>query len=184
MPASASQPSKPHAALIWLIRVTYIVTAIFAVILLLAVMVALPFGVIFHAIADGSNPSGYRISIALCGMVLIFIYGVIVKQSYHNIPKNFWKVNADTAANFAIVFALLLAVDSHQFLPPHRTYLSYIVFFVFYKLLKTYLFQILDLKITNPPKSSPPSAPNDPRDEPFVPFNPYDLSKNTPYHPR
>ena len=184
MPASASSPPQPHAALIGLIRGTYVVTAILTVILLLMVMVALPFGVMFHAVSDVSNPLGYRLTIVFSGLVLILLYGVLLNQCYRKIPKNFWKVNSDTAANFAIVFALLLAVDSRQFLPPHRTYLSYLVSFVFYKLIKSYLFHVLDLNTANPPKYSPPSAPNDTPDEPFVPFNPYDLSKNSPYHPR
>jgi hypothetical protein len=63
--------------------------------------------------------------------------------------------------------------------PTYRAALSYIAFFIFYKLIKASLLKILNLNLPTPPQNLPPSAPPDSSD-PFVPFDPYDLSKNSP----
>jgi hypothetical protein len=56
--------------------------------------------------------------------------------------------------------------------------------YVFYKLIKAYLFKVLDLNSVAP-QDPTPSAPDDTDapDQSFVPFNPYDLAKNPPYLP-
>lgn len=189
MSVAAPQPSRSHAALIWLIRGTFIVTAIFLAIFLLFILVAVPFSIIFRESANASNPMGYRLTMVFVGLILILFYGFIVKRNYHNFRKDFWKVNADTVANFSIVFALLLAIDWHHFLPPnlpqaivhrfgsngflasllepgpgihYRGVLSIIAFFLFNKLIKAYLMRVLDLNSPQPPQNPPPSDPDIP----------------------
>jgi hypothetical protein len=206
MPAVALQPSRPHAALIWLIRGTYVVIAIFFAVFLLGILVALPVVALFRQITDISNPLGYRITMVGFGLILILFYGFIVKRNYHNFRHDFGKVNADTAANFSFVFALLLVIDWYHLLPPHlpkainehlwdffrdqgdnpgvsyRYLWSFLAFFLFNKLIRDYVMQVLNLNSPNPPQNSIPSVPSVPPDpsDPFVPFDPYDLSKNSP----
>jgi fumarate reductase subunit D len=210
MSDSAPQPSQSHAVLIWLIRGTCVITAIFLAIFLLMIMVALPLGAIGKTIADVSNPWAYRITMAFSALTMVLLYGLIIKKVYcDNFRKNIWNVNGDTVANFSIIFALLLAVDWYHLLPPHlpkvindhlwiifrdssdkvgpsyRYWWSFLAFFIFHKLIKACLLQNLGLNPRNPPQNSiqsVPSVPPDPSD-PFVPFDPYDLSKNSPTRP-
>ena len=210
MPADGLQPSQRHATLIWLIRGTYVVTAILMTIFLLLLVLALPLVLMFGAITNVSNPPGYRIIIVFLGLILILIYGVLAKRNCHKAYKkfheDFCKLNADAVAYFSFIFALLLVIDWYHLLPPHlpkainehlwiffrdqgdnpgasyRYLWSYLAFFLFNKLIRDYVRQVLNLNSPNPPQNPMPSGPSTPPDpsDPFVPFNPYDLSKNSP----
>src|SRR5712675_964267 len=109
------QTAQSHGALIWLIRGTFLITAIFLAISLLMILVAVPFSIIFRESANTSNPMGYRITMVFFGLILILFYGVVVKRYwrswYGNFCKDFWKVNATTVVHFSEIFALFLAID-------------------------------------------------------------------------
>src|ERR1700692_2124241 len=63
--------ARRHAAMIWLIRGTYIVSAIFAVLLLLMIMVVFPLGAIGKLITDASNSWALRITMAFALLTMI-----------------------------------------------------------------------------------------------------------------
>lgn len=188
----SSDSAWRHAALIWLIRGTYVITAIFAAILLLAIMVALPMGAVGETITDASNSWAFRITMAFAVLTTILLFGLIMKKVfYEGFRKDFRKVNTDSVANFSSIFALLLAIDWYLVLPPHlpkaivdyfgsnpffypfdeqrspggptyRGMLSFVAFYIFFRLIKAYLMHILDLDSPEPPQNLPTPPPTDP----------------------
>jgi hypothetical protein len=187
MPALASQPAPKHAALVWLVRGTSFVANVFGVIVLLFIWVV-PVMLFFKAVTDASNSEGYRITMFFFGLVLALFYGFIVKRIYDSFRKCRWELNAKTVANFSSLFALFLAIDWYHILPAHlpkliadycrshpplvpfaeegpgftyRAVLSFIAFFVFYKLIKAELMRILDSDIPNSPQNLPNPPPPD-----------------------
>ena len=123
------------------------------------------------------------------------IFLLISKRGY-----DMWlRVDKITVSDFASVFALFAARVFHYFLPTHlpeaikdhvwlifrdpgdkgsRMLWTWLALYVFYKLIKAPLMQILDLK--DPPQN--PQTPSRP-DDPFIPFDPYNLSQNRPIRP-
>lgn len=201
--AGAVPPAQRHLALIWLIRGTG------ALIALCSAIIA--FGIVAYQFERPDVDSWISRIVCSVGVFLfVLLFGFISKRGCDMSRK----LNPITLADFSSVFALFVAVDWYQFLPPHlpkavvdyfgsnpffypfdeqrspggltyRAALSYVAFFIFYKLIKASLLKILDL---NPPASPQnpvplvPSVPPNPSD-PFVPFDPYNLSKNSPYRP-
>ena len=200
MPASALQPSRPHPALIWLIRGTGAIIAIPSAMLILFAVVVMPIMIIInpHRPAIGWMQIGIGFSIMILGLLF---YGFIAKVGY----DMFRKVNAATIANFSFIFSFLTAYTLYHVLPSnlpkfladhvgkdaiffgqgtgpeisYRATLAFLAFLIFYHVIKAYLLRVLELNAPIPPQNPPSSGP----EEPFVPFNPYDLSKNRPTHP-
>ena len=142
--------------------------------------------------------------IVLGSLALLWLLGFVF---YLFITRGYamWRrIDKITVADFASVFALLAASVFRYFLPVHlpnfvndhlwvairdpfsdrgvRSSWFLLAIYVFYKLIKAYLFQILGLNSSAPQDPTPP-GPDD-TNQPFVPFNPYDLSKNPPYLPQ
>jgi hypothetical protein len=154
-----------------------------------------------------SNFGWFGVPLYVLGMLALlwllgFVFWLFVTKGY-----DMWrKIDKITVADFASVFAFVAACVFRYFLPVHlpnfvndhlwvairdpfshigsRSSWFLLAIYVFYKLIKAYLFQILGLN-SSPPQNPTPPAPDDTDapDRSFVPFNPYDLSKNPPYLP-
>jgi hypothetical protein len=177
MPATAFQPSQPHAALIWLIRGTGALIALCSTIIAFLV-VAYQFK---RPDIDG-----------FISILFVLLLGFISKRGY----DMFRRVDAATVSTFAFISAIIVAIAFYHILPEkipqivtdhiggflfmHRSTVAVIAFFGFNKVIKAFLLRILELNPPAPPQNAPPSDPV----EPFVPFDPYDLSKNRPIHPQ
>jgi len=193
----SSDAAQSHRALIYLIRGT---GASVAGVMALA---AIYFSIlcVIGAVQGGMGALGWPgvfIAIAI-------ITGVLGLISY--VGYGMWlRVDTISVANFAFVFAMLLAVGWYHLLPAnlpkavieyfwdnpffypfrepnpnpsYRALLSYFAFFLFYKLIKACVVEKLRLNAAPPPKEPPSSGSCGP----FIPFNPYDLSKNPPLLP-
>jgi len=185
MPADTIPTSRLHSALSWLIRGTGASLAIGSMI----AMVCFVGGMIIGAIRGETGTLGW-IGAAIAILFVASFLGLVFKRGYNM----FRKINAMTVADFSSVFALLLAMAWYHLLPPHlpqviadfcarnaflapfseqgrgltyRGVFSFIAFFVFYKLIKAYLMQALDLNVPNPP-SSDPDISEFPRKSPLV----------------
>ena len=195
-------PQPPHAALLWLIRGTGIFIAG------LAATIAIYF--LGHCIVGafrGETGTLGWIGVLLVILITTVVMGLFFKIGC----DMFRRLDVNTVANFAFTFSILISVAFYHSLPAHppqvvidyfgnnpffvpfrdqgshpanpsyRAVLSYLVCFIFYKLIKAYLLQTLDLNPSNPPKNPPPDSWPDGSE---TPFNPYDLSKNSPIRPR
>jgi hypothetical protein len=200
MPSTALPSSRPHAALIWLIRGA---GALLAAIATLTAISYISYMVI-TAVRNGTGNLGWW-GVLAAALVIAVLLGLIAKTGY----DMFSKLNGITVTNFSFLFAALVALAWYHSLPTHlskamldyfrsnpflipfadshgvtdRSVVSYLAFFLFYKLIKAYLLQVLDLdpaqssqKLLSPPSSSLP-------DGPFVPFDPYNPSQNRPIRP-
>ena len=200
MPDGSTEPISKHGALVRLVRGTSFAANVFGVIVLLLIWVV-PGILFFEAVTDASNFEGYRITRFFFGLALILFYGFIVKRIYDSFRKYRWELNARTVANFSSLFALFWAIDWYHILPAYlpnaiadycrshpqlapfaeqgpgfsyRAVLSFIAYFVFYKLIKAYLMRILDLNDPNPLRDLPnppppdPDTPEFPRKSPLV----------------
>jgi hypothetical protein len=150
MPASAPQPTQPHAALIWLIRGTGVLIAGLSSYALVATICAMP-KYVDHFMAQGAI---WTVSGFCSGLLILLLEVGFVRFGYHM----FRKVDVGGVAIFSLIFALLLAIVLHHFLPVnaphaliHRSTLSFITFFLFYTLSNWYLIRILDLNQAQPP---------------------------------
>ena len=173
MASTLQRPPPSRAALVWLIRGTYLITAIFCVLWLLFVLIV-PLAAFLKNITDVTNPWGYRLTLVLFELALILAYGFVLKRNLHNIRNFFTIEEADAAANFAVVFGLLLALDWYYLLPvvPCRGVLAVGVFLLFSKLIKAYLKQVLGLNDPRPPQNPPGDRhiPEFPQKSPLLPL--------------
>jgi hypothetical protein len=169
---------QPHAALRWMIRGTGALIALVSVVAL-GIML---FGVISEAIRN----HGATLPLAL--IVLLLVGGVLM-TIFSRGMRMWQKANESTDADFASVFALLLAVAWYHLLPvnlpkvvidyfgnnpffapfrpgqtgtSYRSILSFLAFYLFYRLIKAYLVQVFNLTPSAPPQTPPAdSGPTD-----------------------
>jgi hypothetical protein len=189
--------ARNHRALIYLIRGTGVLVAS------AAALAAIYFSL--HCFLDALRGEMGTLGWPGVFIAIGIIAGVLGVISHAGYGMWLW-VDTTSVANFAFVFAMLLAVGWYHLLPanlpkavidyfgdnpffapfresnPNPSYkaaLSYLAFFVFYKLIKAFVVQKLRMNAVVPPKEPPFSGSSGP----FVPFNPYDLSQNKPVLP-
>jgi hypothetical protein len=178
-----------HLVLIYLIRGTgaciTAVTALFALYLSIRCVI--------DAFRGEMGTAGWP-GILFAVTVIVSVMGLISYVGY-----GMWlRVDESVLANFAFVFAFLLAVVWYHLLPTnlprviidyfgnnpffvpfrgsnpnpsYRAALSYLAFFLFYKLIRAYLFQVFDFKPQARANSLPtddPSIPEFPQKSPLV----------------
>jgi hypothetical protein len=175
----SSESARRHFALVWLIRGTGVLLALCSAITAFIIVAGQ-----FERPDIHSWASRILCSVGVACFVLVF--GIISKIGC----DMFRNLNTTTLANFSFTFAVLLATAWYHLLPPHlpksiadyfasnspfvedyRRFLSYIAFFLFYKLIKAYLMQNLGLNASNPPQNRPPidpETPEFPRKSPLV----------------
>lgn len=178
----ASPSSRSHAALVWLIRGTGALVAIPSIVFALGSVIVLPFFIIGTVRTGG----GWMEVGLMSGLMLVglLFYGVLAKVGY----DMFRKVNGTTISNFAFIFSVLVARTLYYFLPvnyprfvgdyvgnnpffeqgdgpgiTYRVTLGFIVFLLFYNLIKPYLLRTLGLSGSNPPQNRPPTDPEVPQ---------------------
>jgi hypothetical protein len=166
MSASTLKSSQLRDVLIWLIRGTGAVIATLA-----AAVVLYFFGLcIIDAFQGKTGPLGW-IGVLLAILITTVVMGLFFKVGW----DMFRKLDLNAVANFAIISAVLVAIAFYSSLPPlppqvvinyfgdnpffhpfrdqvdhpanpsYRAVLSYLVCFIFYKLIKAYLLQNLGL---------------------------------------
>jgi hypothetical protein len=175
MPAVATEPTQKHPALIWLIRGTGALIAIPSVLML---VVGLVMGVIslFH-----------RTGIQGWLMALFLLLPVITFGTTCLVGYCMWRrIDKTTVANFAFIFAVLVARTFYYSLPPHlpkvinehlwiffrdqgdrpgftyRGFWAFLVFILFYNLIKACLMQTLELNASSSSQNLPPIDPDIP----------------------
>ncbi|MCE0497916.1 MAG: hypothetical protein LV481_08240 [Methylacidiphilales bacterium] len=176
MPAAALQPSRPHVALIWLIRGTGAVIAIPSAMAICFIVVVFPILIIInhHPSTSGWMQIGIGFAIMFLGLPF---YGLIAKFGY----DMFREVKATTIANFSFIFSFLTAYALYHLLPlslpkiladymenylpllgqgggpgfSYRLALAIIGFFILYSVVKAYLLRVLELTPPNHSQSPP-----------------------------
>lgn len=115
-----------------------------------------------------------------------FTWSILIAVTfYHSLSQRLPKVVIDYFGNNPFFYPFR-DQPAHPANPSYRAILAYIACYLFYKLIKAYLMQVLELDPgapKNPPRTGPSSPDSSLPDKPFVPFDPYDLSKNRPLHP-
>ena len=191
MSAAPSLNVPPHAALRWLIRWTGALLAVastgMAIFLLCAIVI--------RQVSEGL----FRWEILLAILMAVLFCGFFAfaaKRGY----DMFRKLNTVIVADFSFVFALVVAVGWSNSLPlllpkaiaeycagnaffypflkqgpgpTYRYYLGLVAFIVFYKLIKAWVLQTLELNASTPSKGRPqlpndPSSPEFPQKSPLV----------------
>jgi hypothetical protein len=175
------------------IRLTRAVLAV-----ILAIGVCYFFGCLLVTTLHGQPPSvnfgWFGVPLFVLGsLALMWLLGVIFWLSAKSGYDMWRKVDKIAAANFASVFALFAARVFHYFLPGHlppavnehlsvhfrdpfndrgtRMLWTWLALYLFYKLIKACLLQILELNPPNLPQNPPsidPDAPEFPRKSPLV----------------